>query len=119
MRVLLPLVFILAPSLAAASCTGTGGADICNMARMAGETLNATLPQELSPGVMLTDSAIEGARLDLMLNVAADQHMPPEGDLAAMACSMDALKALVAAGGSLRFMTGGRSVGTVTTCPEF
>ncbi len=119
MRILLPLALVLAPTIASASCTGAEGADICNMARMAGETLVPTLPQELVPGVMLTESAIEGPRLDLMLTVAADKQLPPEGNLAALICSQDAIKRLVAAGGTLRFMVGSREVGTVTTCPEF
>lgn len=118
MRFLLAFVLILAPTLASASCTGSGGENICDMARMAGEALVPTLPQELAPGIMLTDSAIEGARLDLILTPAADRAVSLD-DITPMACSIDALKRLVAAGGSLRFMVGSREIGTVTTCPEF
>lgn len=118
MRILLSLALILAPTVAAASCTGSGGANICDMARMAGEALVPTLPRELAPGVMLTDSAIEGARLDLILTPAADRAVSMD-DIVPMICSLDEIKRLVAAGGSLRFMVGAREIGTVTTCPEF
>lgn len=118
MRILMSLALILAPAVASASCTGSGGANICDMARMADETLVPTLPRELAPGIMLTDSAIEGARLDLILTPAADRAVSMD-EIVPMICSIDEVQRLVAAGGTLRFMVGSREVGTVTDCPEF
>lgn len=118
MRFVLSLALVLAPSIASASCTGANGANICDMARMADETLVSTLPQELAPGVMLTDSAIEGARVDLILTPAEGAQVSLD-DITPMVCSIDELQKLVAAGGSLRFKVGSREIGTVTTCPEF
>lgn len=119
MRLLLPLALILAPGMAAASCTGPTGADICNMARMTAQTLVPALPQEMKPGLMLTDVAIEGARVDLMLMPAADLALPGEGNLTALACALDGVGRFVKAGGSLQLLVGQRTVATVTSCPEF
>jgi hypothetical protein len=105
------------PVLTVASCAAEDEATAGDLALQAQETLAPTLPRELVSGIRLSGTAAEGSRLDLILLPAADRAVLIE-ELAPPVCAIEAAKALVGAGGTLRFMVGTREIGTVTTCPE-
>jgi hypothetical protein len=117
MRVSSALLLLLVPFLTVGSCTAEDDATAGDLALQAEKTLGPTLPRELVPGIRLTGTAAEGDLLNLILLPAADRAVLVE-ELAPPVCAIEAAKALVTAGGTLRFMVGSRAIGTVTICPE-
>jgi hypothetical protein len=117
MRVSAALFLLLVPIPTLVSCTAEDDVTAADLALQAEGSIAPTLPRELVSGIRLDGTAADGDRLDLILLPAADRAVLIE-ELAPPVCAIEAAKALVTAGGTLRFMVGSREIGIVTICPE-